>query len=108
MSENIPIEELIKKVTDKNESYDKLKSYFPDLDFTEELEKDPALWEYLRKSINAHAPAIQPPLNDPNAPELNDDFSNYFVINNLPITEEAKVQSLKEKIVNKVLGKRDL
>ena len=94
MSENIPIKELLSKVTKGNEGYEKLKQYFEDLDFTEELEKEPALWEYLRRSILSHAPEIQPPLNDPNAPELNDDLSNYFVINNMPVAPEEKVPKL--------------
>ena len=39
------------------------------------------------------------PLLLPNAPKLNDDFSNYFVINNLPKAEEAKVGKLKALIM---------
>ena len=39
------------------------------------------------------------PLNNANAPKLNDDFSNYFVINNLPKCEESKVSKLKGLIL---------
>ena len=39
------------------------------------------------------------PLLNPNAPKLNDDFSNYFVINNLPKAEEAKIVKLKALIM---------
>jgi hypothetical protein len=35
------------------------------------------------------------PLLREDAPKFNADFSNFFVINNLPITEEAKVDKLK-------------
>jgi len=39
------------------------------------------------------------PLSDPNAPKLDEDFSNYFVINNLPKCEEKKVDKLKGMII---------
>ncbi len=34
------------------------------------------------------------PLTLPDAPKMNDDFSNYFVINNLPKCKEDKVPKL--------------
>lgn len=38
------------------------------------------------------------PLLREDAPKFNQDFSNYFVINNIPIAEEAKVEKLKSLI----------
>lgn len=47
------------------------------------------------------------PLESPDAPKLNEDFSNYFVINNLPKCEEAKVSKLKSMII-KASAKQNL
>jgi RNA recognition motif-containing protein len=38
------------------------------------------------------------PLTLPDAPKLNDDFSNYFVVNNLPKCEEEKIPKLVQLI----------
>ena len=80
----LTIEELLAKVEKGNEGWEKLKEFFPELDFTEELKEKPRLWESLRRSISAVAPKIVPPLTNSDAPKLDDDFSMYFVINNLP------------------------
>ena len=45
------------------------------------------------------AAKVTDPLKQANAPKLNDDFSNIFVINNLPKCEEAKVSKLKGLII---------
>ena len=104
---DLTIEELLAKVEQGNEGWQRLKEFFPELDFTEELKEKPKLWEHLRRAISAEAPKVAPPLSNPDAPKLNDDFSNYFVINNLPQTEEAKVAKL-EALIKTVFSKRDI
>lgn len=54
----------------------------------------------MQRQIQNEAAKIKDPLSAANAPKLNDDFSNYFVINNLPKCEEAKVNKLKGLIIN--------
>lgn len=43
----------------------------------------------------------------PDAPKLNDDFSNYFVVNNLPKAKEEKIPKLKA-IFEKAIQKKNL
>jgi len=50
---------------------------------------------------------VTDPLLLPNAPKLDEDFSNYFVINNLPKCEEAKVAKLND-LIKKTLQKQNL
>lgn len=47
------------------------------------------------------------PLLREDAPKFNADFSNFFVINNLPITEEAKVDKLKTMAIQNTLKKKN-
>lgn len=92
-----PMEELLAKL--QCEELDKLRQVFPELDFTDILTEKPELADYLQKQIMTEAARVTDPLLLPNAPKLNDDFSNYFVINNLPKAEEAKVGKLKALIM---------
>lgn len=45
------------------------------------------------------------PLTLPDAPKMNDDFSNYFVINNLPKCKEEKIPKLVALIEKAIKGK---
>ena len=92
-----PIEDLLAKI--QCEELERLKQYFPDIDFTEELKEKPHLADFLQKQIQMEAAKVVDPLGNVNAPKLNEDFSNYFVINNLPKCEEAKVVKLKGLII---------
>ena len=67
---------------------------FPDLDFTEAVANDKAILDQLKQAIQKAAMTATDPLQSPDAPKFNDDFSNYFVINNLPKTNEAKIAKL--------------
>ena len=76
------IEELLETI--QCEGLDKLKGFFPDLDFKDVLTEKPHLAEFLEKQIEHESIKVTDPLLLANAPKLNEDFSNYFVINNLP------------------------
>jgi len=92
-----PIEELLARI--QCDELTRLKQFLPDLDFTDVLDESPQLAEYLQKQIQVEAAKFVDPLKVANAPKLNEDFSNYFVINNLPKCEEAKVSKLKGLIM---------
>ena len=49
--------------------------------------------------------SLTDPLSKADAPKLNDDYSNYFVINNLPKCKEAKVPKLVTLITNTLVKK---
>ena len=48
----------------------------------------------MRLAIQKQSMTVVDPLTLPDAPKMNDDFSNYFVINNLPKTKEEKLPKL--------------
>ena len=88
----------------------KLQKLYPGLDFEKDLTEKPRLVEFMKQPIQDKAMDASDPLLLPNAPKLNDDFSNYFVINNLPTIkkeEEAKVDKLKA-LIQKVLKQHEL
>ena len=99
------VEEALAKI--ECEEFNKLRQLFPEIDFTEELTAQPHLAEYLQKQIQFEAVKQTDPLRNADAPKINEDFSNYFVINNLPKCEEKKVPKLKEIII-KASGKQNL
>lgn len=72
----------------------KIKGYYTQLSLDQELEEKPELAEYLRAAIQRTAMTVVDPLTLPDAPKFNDDFSNYFVINNLPKCKEDKIPKL--------------
>jgi hypothetical protein len=74
--------------------YQKLKSFYPNLSLDKEISEKPELAEFLRASIQRQAMAEIDPLTLPDAPKFNDDFSNYFIINNLPKCKEDKIAKL--------------
>ena len=92
-----PMEELLAKI--QCEELEKIRQFIPDLDFTEELKAKPHLADFLQKQIQMESARVTDPLDAANAPKLNEDFSNYFVINNLPKCAEEKIAKLKGLII---------
>ena len=91
------IEELLAKI--ECEELDKLRSVYPELNFRQVLTEKNLIADYLQKQIQTEAAKLVDPLDDTNAPKLDEDFSNYFVINNLPKCEENKIDKLKGMII---------
>ena len=58
------------------------------------MAEKPELTDFLKIGVQKAAMTLIDPLTLPDAPKLNDDFSNYFVINNLPKCKEDKVPKL--------------
>ena len=87
-----PIEAALQKV--KCGELEKLQSLYPQFDFEDEIKEKPELAEFLRVAVQKHAMVVVDPLTLNDAPKLNDDFSNYFVINNLPKCKEEKLPKL--------------
>jgi hypothetical protein len=61
----------------------------------------------LKLSIQKNSMVASDPLTLSDAPKLNDDFSNYFVINNLPKCKEDKIPKLVV-LIESTLGKKNL
>ncbi len=80
---------------------------YPELNFDAEVEQQPELADFLKLSIQKHSMVAVDPLTQPDAPKFNDDFSNYFVINNLPKCKEDKIPKLVV-LIESTLKKKNL
>jgi hypothetical protein len=85
----------------------KLLKYYPVMSFETELEEKPEIAEFLRQAIQRHSMTVVDPLTLPDAPKFCDDFSNYFVINNLPKCAESKIPKLVT-LIEATLKKKSL
>lgn len=94
------------RVTD-SESFRKLITMFPGLTFEEEVATTPELSEHLRAACSSNANQVDAPRTRPDAPKLDEDFSKYFVINNLPKCDEAKAKKLTALLI-KLFQKKNL
>lgn len=63
--------------------------------------------DYLRTAIQKHTMTVVDPLTLPDAPKMNDDFSNYFVVNNLPKCKMEKLPKLTT-LLESTLKKKNL
>ena len=77
-----PLEELVANL--QCDELTKLLSIFPDLDFSDVLSEKPHLADYIKKEIQRESASVKDPLGQADAPKLDENFNNYFVINNLP------------------------
>ena len=75
------------------------------INFDEEITADPELKTYLEKICEERQLLYTEPLEQEQAPRLNEDFSNTFIISNLPLTDQAKVPKLK-KLLMKIFKKK--
>lgn len=97
-------EDGLKKI--ETEGLRKLRALFPEINFDEEIKQNPELADYLRSAIVSNQ-NVDDPRTKPEAPKLNEDFSKYFVVNNLPKCDDAKAQKLKALLV-KLLDKKNI
>jgi translation initiation factor 3 subunit B len=77
-----------------------LKEKIPLLDFSEEIAKSPELEKYIKKECENYEMTFVHPMDQEDAPKLNSDFKNYFLLCGLPIVDSTK----KDKLIT-VLGK---
>jgi hypothetical protein len=77
---------------------------FPLIDFAEDIEKNPELAEFIKNACVTKRNLVEDPLKNPKAPQLDRDFSKYFVINNLPICDPERSKKLTNLLI-KLLSK---
>lgn len=82
-----------------------LQKLYPEFNFDQEITDKPELADFLRNEIQKHHMQAVDPKTLPDAPKMNDDFSNYFVINNLPKCKIEKVPKLKNLIETSIKKK---
>lgn len=80
---------------------------FPDMDFTKEREEIQNLEKYLVPAINANSVGIENPLDSPDCPQLDNDFSKMVLLNGLPICDPKKAEKLL-KLLIKIADKSNL
>jgi len=80
---------------------------YPEFEFDTDISEKLELGDYLRTAIQKHTMTVVEPLTLADAPKMNDDFSNYFVVNNLPKCKEEKLPKLKT-LLESTLSKKKL
>jgi hypothetical protein len=98
-------EEALAKVTE-SEPFKRLTNYFPGLNFEEDILEKPELADYIRSACAANVNQVENPRLRTDAPKLDEDFSKYFLINNLPRCDEAKSKKLIS-LLTKLYQKKD-
>lgn len=79
---------------------DYLKEQLPGLDFTEEITKNPKLEEFIKKECENYEMEFVHPLRTEEAPQLNTNVSNYFLLCGLPKVDEEKKEKLLKVLLN--------
>lgn len=86
------------KVTD-SDAYKRIINYYPNVRFDEEIAKNEELADFIRTACAHNVNQIDNPRTRPDAPKLDEDFSKYFIINNLPKCNEEKSKKLTELLI---------
>lgn len=90
------------------EGWSAILQIYPDMDFTQECEDNPELKAYLVGAINANSVGLENPLELPECPKLDNDFSKMVLLNGLPICKsEEKWMKLTQLLV-KIAKKNNL
>lgn len=89
------------------DAFKKIQALYPTFSFEEEIKTNPELSEHLRQACFSNAYQVEDPRKKPEAPKLDDDFSKYLVINNLPICDAEKSKKLIQLLI-KLYQKKEL
>lgn len=79
---------------------DYLKEQLPDLDFADEITKNPQLEDFIKKECVEYEMVFTHPMQLETAPKLDTDFRNYFLLCGLPIVDEEKKEKLLKVLTN--------
>jgi len=82
-----------------NDAFKRLNVYYPGINFDSEVEQNEELSDFIRQACVSNVNQVEDPRKRADAPKLDDDFSKYFLINNLPICNEAKSKRLIELLI---------
>ena len=89
-----------------NEGWSKILKIYPEMDFTKELEENDQLSKYLRDAINKNSLGLENPLEEPDCPKLDDDFSKMILMNGLPKCDEKKASRFTTLLI-KLFSKKN-
>ena len=87
------MQDAISKVTE-SEPFKRLKGYFPEISFDEEINQNAELADYIRTACASNVNQVENPRTRADGPKLDEDFSKYFLINNLPKCDAEKSKKL--------------
>ena len=88
------------------DGWSRILNIFPDMDFSDEIKKNPNIVSYLKDSINKFSMELDPPEEHKECPKLDDDFSKWIILNGVPICDEKKAAKLSGVII-KLFGKKN-
>ena len=92
------MQDAISKVTE-SEPFKRLKAYFPEITFDEEVQQNVELSDYIRVACASNVNQVENPRLRADAPKLDEDFSKYFLINNLPRCDADKSKKLTQLLI---------
>eukprot|EP00347_Sterkiella_histriomuscorum_P005175 403357608 len=90
-----------------SDAFRKIQNLYPNFSFEEEIKQNIEVSEYIRNACLSNVAMIEDPKTKSDAPKLNEDFSKYFVINNLPICDAEKSKKLIQLII-KLYQKKEI
>jgi len=88
------------------EGWARILKVFPDMDFSKDIAEKPELANYLRNAINTKSLEMENPEDLKDAPKLDNDFSKWIIINNIPKVNPEKAKKLVAVLV-KLFAKRN-
>ena len=95
---SLSLQEALDKVHG-SEAFKKISALYPSISFEKEIVENTELSEYIRSSCANNIITLDDPRLRADAPKLNEDFSKYFVINNLPICDAEKSKKLIQLLI---------
>jgi hypothetical protein len=98
-------EEAIKSIS--SQALTNLQKVYPNLNFDKEIEENVELAEHIKYAVINQGITHSTPLARPEAPKLDEDFSKYFVINNLPKVDGEKAKKLIQLLI-RLFAKKNL
>lgn len=88
----------IYKVTE-SDAYRRLINYYPGMKFDDEVQTNPEIADFIRSACAANVNQVDNPRQMNDAPKLDEDFSKYFLINNLPKCDKEKSKKLTQLLI---------
>jgi hypothetical protein len=90
----------------ESDPYQRLVQYFPELKFDKDIEGKEELADYIRAACAHNVNLVDNPRTRADAPKLDEDFSKYILINNLPKCDAEKAKKLTQLLI-KVYQKKN-
>ena len=89
------------------EGWSAILQIYPKMNFDQECEENPKLQTYFKGAINTNSVGLENPLELPECPNLDNDFSKLVLLNGMPKCEPKKAEKLVALLI-KIAKKNNL